>query len=858
MPFGPATIGRYTVQRVLGRGGMGTVYLAVDPLIEREVAIKVLPAAGADAYEERLLAEARVSGRLIHPNIVGVFDIGDEQGQPFVVMPYIDGRTLASVLTDSVRPAMAVKLQWMIQLCDALAYAHERRVIHRDIKPANLLIDEQQNLRVLDFGIAKVLTTSQIQFTSVGTPAYMAPEQYSSAPVDPRTDIFSAGLVLYELITHRRALTGTTPAQIYGQLMAGPPPRVLDTAPETDPALAAVCERAMSRDPSDRFQTARAFGEALAEVHQRWLASTLIASTVAAKAAAPPPDVKAPAPDPAPTLATRIDGIPVAPPAAEPTAPPAAAAAPVRPAPTPLPPPAPARPAWAVPVLAVAAIVAMFGVFWVSRVEPEVPSTTSAADSPASPSPTPLDIPAPQSAPTGQRTEPVTAAPLAAPSTGRVRVTSDLEGATFWLRSAAERTAKPIASNQTVAPGRYEIGADYIDKDPLLGEPIGGPITASETIDVAAGRTATVAIEMESLLWRRRFVRALQKPAAQGRAALLDRSYRRLDEMGALDASDTARYQRAASEQQLVEFVTGRLTADSGGFERYVTYKKVEIVRIDAAAQRIAVRGTASASYELTRGRHEFAAVVDVQYASGPQSLSCSGAFDVDGGPSTLELKVDAIVRRPPKGDGKLAVECQIGVPTPFVPAPPRSTGPISATLTVHVQSYATPVAGTRIAVIAGPIPYPATQVTDATGTVTFSGLPAGDYGLEITPIGVSRFGQVVYVSGSPVDAFVQLAPWAARTTTNTDGSFSLSLKPGRYDVLVQRAGFLSTWFEGVALTASRSAWLEATIPRGSLRDVVKATDRGLDDSRVQLSGLFRDSRGAPLAGASATAFQAR
>ena len=263
MPPAPATIGRYAVQRVLGRGGMGTVYLAVDPLIEREVAIKVLPAAGADAYEERLLAEARVSGRLIHPNIVGVFDIGDEQGQPFVVMPYIDGRTLASVLTDSVRPAMAVKLQWMIQLCDALAYAHERRVIHRDIKPTNLLIDGQQNLRVLDFGIAKVLTTSQIQFTSVGTPAYMAPEQVLSDPVDPRTDVFSAGLVFYELITHRRALTGTTPAQIYGQLMAGPPPRVRDAAPGTDPALAAVCERAMARDPNDRFQTARAFGEAI-------------------------------------------------------------------------------------------------------------------------------------------------------------------------------------------------------------------------------------------------------------------------------------------------------------------------------------------------------------------------------------------------------------------------------------------------------------------------------------------------------------------------------------------------------------------------------------------------------------------
>jgi serine/threonine protein kinase len=276
----PRTIGRYTVQRVLGRGGMGTVYLATDPRIDREVAIKVLPAAGGDEYADRLLAEARVSGRLVHPHIVGVYDVGDEDGQLFVVMPYVNGRTLASVIMDAGRPPLAVKLEWMAQLCDGLAYAHERRVIHRDIKPSNLLIDERGALRILDFGIAKVLTTSQIQFTSVGTPAYMAPEQYSSAPVDPRTDLFSAGLVFYELLTHRRALGGTTPAQIYGQLMAGAMPRVLDAAPDVAPAVAAVCERAMSREPADRFQTARAFADALQ----------------AARTAPPPPAVESTAP----------------------------------------------------------------------------------------------------------------------------------------------------------------------------------------------------------------------------------------------------------------------------------------------------------------------------------------------------------------------------------------------------------------------------------------------------------------------------------------------------------------------------------------------------------------------------------
>src|SRR4029079_11273442 len=284
-------------------------------------------------------------------------------------------------------------------------------VIHRDIKPTNLLIDEQQNLRVLDFGIAKVLTTSQIQFTSVGTPAYMAPEQYSSDPVDPRTDVFAAGLVFYELITHRRALTGTTPAQIYGQLMAGQLPRVLDAAPDTDPALAAVCERAMSRDPNDRFQTARAFGDALADVHQRRGAGPIpapiaereapISTTVPSKPQGP----SAPGPDPAPTLATRIDAAAIAPPAAAPVEPVEMFRTPA---------PAASQAMWAWAVLALAAIAVMCGVFWLSRSGP-----------------------------------------------GRIQVASDLQGTTFWLRPLAGVAAVRLASNQASgAAGRYEIGGE--------------------------------------------------------------------------------------------------------------------------------------------------------------------------------------------------------------------------------------------------------------------------------------------------------------------------------------------------------------------------------------------------------------
>jgi hypothetical protein len=803
----PASIGRYTVQRVLGRGGMGTVYLAVDPLIQREVAVKVLPLAGVDEYADRLIAEARVSGRLIHPNIVGVFDVGEEHGQPFVVMPYVPGRTVASILTDPGRPPIGTKLRWMAQLCDALAYAHERRVIHRDIKPTNLLIDEQQNLRVLDFGIAKVLTTSQIQFTSVGTPAYMAPEQYSSDPVDPRTDVFAAGLVFYELITHRRALTGTTPAQIYGQLMAGQLPRVLDAAPDTDPALAAVCERAMSRDPNDRFQTARAFGDALADVHQRRVAATIaapiaereppISTTVPSKPQGP----SAPGPDPAPTLATRIDAAAIAPPAAAPVEPVEMFRTPA---------PAASQAMWAWAVLALAAIAVMCGVFWLSRSGP-----------------------------------------------GRIQVASDLQGTTFWLRPLAGVAAVRLASNQaSVDAGRYEIGGDYIDGDPLLGDPHGTPTTVRQNIDVVAGQATNVNLKMEPTLWRDRFERAVEKPVGPGRAALLEQTYRRLRQMGALDAVDTARYQQAASQQQLVKFVNRTIATDMGTGGA-ATYQRFDIVRIDGKPERIALVGSAPPGEELARGRHNFAAVVDVLHPSGRQSMTCSGGFDVAGGPSALELPVDAIVRRPRTSGGKLTVECQVGAPAPFAPSPAPTARPESATLTVRVQSGGRPLIGATIVLAYASDPIPQSLATGVNGTATFSGLRSGDYRLTARQGGYRAFTSVVKVAATANLYAVQLDARLAQTTTDEHGRFRINVNPGRFDVFVTGAGTRGGFFEGVSVTTSRGAQLEATLTTPTHPGANRFTGRGSDDGGT-MSGLFVDDHGAPLAGVSINIYPAR
>ena len=197
-------LGKYEIRKTLGRGAAGTVYEAWDPIIARQVAIKTvkLPDShDSDAQEEitRFRREAQAAGRLTHPNIVGVFDYGETDDIAYIVMEYVDGESLKAVLDRKERFPIPEIIRVMDELLAGLAFSHERGVVHRDIKPANLMLTKQGRIKIADFGIARIESSGLTQVgTIMGTPAYMSPEQFTGQVVDPRTDLYSAGVVLYQ------------------------------------------------------------------------------------------------------------------------------------------------------------------------------------------------------------------------------------------------------------------------------------------------------------------------------------------------------------------------------------------------------------------------------------------------------------------------------------------------------------------------------------------------------------------------------------------------------------------------------------------------------------------------------------
>jgi len=208
------TLGRYEVVRELGQGAMGTVYLGRDPKINREVAIKTLNIRDiepqqVDEVKSRFYREAEAAGGLNHPNIVTIYDAGEEHDLAYMAMEYLKGRTLAEYCVKEKLLAPAEVLRIAAEIADALAYAHDNNVIHRDIKPANIMLVEDGKVKVTDFGIARVMSSSHTQTgTILGTPSYMSPEQVSGKKVDGRSDQFSLGVVCYELLTGAKPFTG--------------------------------------------------------------------------------------------------------------------------------------------------------------------------------------------------------------------------------------------------------------------------------------------------------------------------------------------------------------------------------------------------------------------------------------------------------------------------------------------------------------------------------------------------------------------------------------------------------------------------------------------------------------------------
>jgi eukaryotic-like serine/threonine-protein kinase len=253
--------GRYRLRAVLGRGGMATVWRGVDERLGRSVAVKLLDKANtADpAMLQRFDREARTAGSLTHPNIVAVYDVGSDNGVPYLVMELIDGTSLATMLAGGPLP-IDKAVDVARQICDALAVAHAQGVVHRDIKPANILITTTGTVKVCDFGIARLTHQQQTDLTAphtaIGTSAYMAPEQASGAAVDARTDLYALGCVLYAMLTGHPPFTGDNPLTVLWQHQHQTPASVASVRPTTPPGLDGLISRLLAKNPANRPATA--------------------------------------------------------------------------------------------------------------------------------------------------------------------------------------------------------------------------------------------------------------------------------------------------------------------------------------------------------------------------------------------------------------------------------------------------------------------------------------------------------------------------------------------------------------------------------------------------------------------------
>src|SRR6267378_1089635 len=257
--------GRYEIVGELGRGAMGVVYKAMDPVIGRTVAVKTirLSEQGTGLSRPELLSrfqtEARAAGLLTHPNIVVVFDAGEEDGLYYITMEMVEGKSLQALLDGGHAFPLSRTLRIMEQTCSALQFAHERNVIHRDIKPANLMLTADDTVKVTDFGIAKILQFGTVQQTAhvMGTPSYMSPEQVKGRAVDGRSDIFSLGVMLYEMVTGEKPFPGQNITTVIYKIVneAPVPPRQIN--PSIHPGISAVIMRALEKEPDQRYQSCR-------------------------------------------------------------------------------------------------------------------------------------------------------------------------------------------------------------------------------------------------------------------------------------------------------------------------------------------------------------------------------------------------------------------------------------------------------------------------------------------------------------------------------------------------------------------------------------------------------------------------
>ena len=263
-----ALAGQYDIEREIGRGGMGIVYLARDLKLDRPVAIKTLPAhlAGSPDVRERFLREARTAAHLSHPSIVPIHRADEIDGQVFFVMGYVDGESLAQRIQSRGRPSFAETIGQLRDVALALGYAHARGVVHRDVKAENILIENGTGRAVVtDFGIARLAESKQLTATGqvLGTVHYMSPEQVSGEAVDGRTDVYALGVVAFLAFSGRFPFDSDTPSAILVSHVTRPAPRLADVAPDVPVAIAAIVDRCLAKNAADRFETCGALAEAL-------------------------------------------------------------------------------------------------------------------------------------------------------------------------------------------------------------------------------------------------------------------------------------------------------------------------------------------------------------------------------------------------------------------------------------------------------------------------------------------------------------------------------------------------------------------------------------------------------------------
>ncbi|TML96445.1 MAG: Stk1 family PASTA domain-containing Ser/Thr kinase, partial [Actinobacteria bacterium] len=305
--------GRYRIQRKLGTGGMANVYLAEDEVLGRRVAIKILNDrhAGDDQFVERFRREAKNAASLSHPNIVSIYDRGEAEGTYYIAMEYLDGRSLKELIVARGPAPIHLAVDYARQILAAIRFAHRNGIVHRDIKPHNVLVDGEGRLKVTDFGIARAGASQMTEAGSIiGTAQYLSPEQAKGAPVDQTSDLYSVGVVLYELLTGVVPFSGDTPVEIAMKHLSTVPAPPSAKRADVPRDLDLVVMRALAKDPSERYQSAEEMDADLRRVNRGVAISPVTEEAATAIISRPPP-----------SAVTEIkprasDAVPYAPPAA--------------------------------------------------------------------------------------------------------------------------------------------------------------------------------------------------------------------------------------------------------------------------------------------------------------------------------------------------------------------------------------------------------------------------------------------------------------------------------------------------------------------------------------------------------------